>query len=683
MTNVIGIANDAATVSGRVLTITDASYEMADSVRFNVDPMQSGSGVPSPTNVRPFRAIPNGGSVVINRTGVNVLDVSKLNIYGNHKFDSNGTVITASQHAVCNTYVNVIGNATYNLQLYKEYNYSADMMVVFYDIDKLFISASQISAEDSDLGLKSASFTTPDGCYFIRFSIPQYYRNLQLEFGNSASEYEPYSGQRLLVFCGYNKYAGVVEPSPSGSLAFSQFKYYASYNGEALVGPWYSSMDVYEEGTTPTIGAEVIDAGTVAGRQGLNIKLRTTIGVNKIWIEQLGDISVTYRTFSVFNDVANLVYTEQVNTESQIKPGAVCAGCLRFDLFNENGESISAGDLLEYYQIGEDNTQTIKGVFNVTDVDQRRAKQVITAYDNIIKLDVDFSRKLAQLQNSFPISGTSLLAAACQVAGINYYLPPLDGPGSLLYHLEFQRFYSDRVTCRNIISWLAETVCCFVQCNTVGEIGFNWYSENEDYRIYPTSGSSGDETYVYYKMNGLSYGDEISAAITYVKIGITNNPANDYYYPASASQTYARDTTGHGDLELLNMEATDIGSHYGQIILRNPLLYTFDSTGEGNLSVLEEEQSVPNYIISDNILLTDASDSILESVAKNIYDTLNAFPAFRNTQVSLFRFFNPFQSGEIVKVTDVLGTSFVFPVTKLELSSDSVVLSSDNIYYDM
>ena len=32
----------------------------------------------------------------------------------------------------------------------------------------------------------------------------------------------------------------------------------ASYNGEALPSTWISDRDVYAEGTTPTIGAEVV-----------------------------------------------------------------------------------------------------------------------------------------------------------------------------------------------------------------------------------------------------------------------------------------------------------------------------------------------------------------------------------------------------------------------------------------
>ena len=374
-------------------------------------------------------------------------------------------------------------------------------------------------------------------------------------------------------------------------------------------------------------------------------------------------------------------YTEQVNTESKIKPGAVCAGCLQFDLFNENGEAIAENDILEYYQINEDtNEQVLKGLFTATIIEQRRAKQFIIAYDNISKLDVDFSRKLAQLQYSFPIAASSLAYMACDVAGVNFRY---SSASQVLNGISINKFYTDRITCRQIISWIAELACCFVRCNTQGEISLEWFTENEDYRLYPTSGSSGDETYVYYKMNGLSYDKEISAAISYVKINITNDPDNNYYYPASASQIYARDTTGQGDLEILNMTAVDASpNNYGFIHLINSLLYTVDVSGEGNLSVLEEEQTVPNYIITDNLLLTDADNSTLEIVASNIYNKLNALPVFRNAQADLFRFNNPFKAGDIVKATDVLGVSFVFPVIRMECSSNGDMLTTDNLYYE-
>jgi hypothetical protein len=45
--------------------------------------------------------------------------------------------------------------------------------------------------------------------------------------------------------------SGIVTPAP----------YYASYNGEALTGEWISDRDKYEVGTTPTIGAQVVNIG--------------------------------------------------------------------------------------------------------------------------------------------------------------------------------------------------------------------------------------------------------------------------------------------------------------------------------------------------------------------------------------------------------------------------------------
>ena len=376
-----------------------------------------------------------------------------------------------------------------------------------------------------------------------------------------------------------------------------------------------------------------------------------------------------------FNDIANLVFTEQVNTESQLKPGAVCASCIQFDLYDTNGESVSTGDVLSYYQVDDNNTQTLIGIFNVTVVEQRRSKQVITAYDNIVKLDMDFSRKLAQLQNSFPLTANGLVRAACEVAGIEW-----DEIVFPLYDVQFQKFYVDKISCRQIVSWVAELSCCFVKCNTSGKIGLSWYQENEDYRIYPTSGISLDnETYVFYKMNGLAYSDELSAAVAIIKINLDDNAENIYYYPASYSQVYAQDI-GDGDLEIMNMTVTDIGDEtYGDIILYNSILYTFDTSGFGDMTVLEDQESVKIYNIADNLLLKNATDTTLRKVAKHLYDELNAFPVFRDTQVDLFRFFNPFRAGQIAKVTDILNTSFVFPIMKLEQSSNAARLSTDNL----
>ena len=68
--------------------------------------------------------------------------------------------------------------------------------------------------------------------------------------------------------------------------------YIASYNGETLPSTWESDRDVYAEGTTPTTGAEVVY--TLATPQQItqdNLSIATQEGVNDIWADS-GDITV-------------------------------------------------------------------------------------------------------------------------------------------------------------------------------------------------------------------------------------------------------------------------------------------------------------------------------------------------------------------------------------------------------
>ena len=76
--------------------------------------------------------------------------------------------------------------------------------------------------------------------------------------------------------------------------ALTVHPYYASYNGETLVGPWVSSMDVYAPGTTPTIGAQVVDMGGSGTSYQLDpITVQTLLGHNTMWAD-CGDVAVEW-----------------------------------------------------------------------------------------------------------------------------------------------------------------------------------------------------------------------------------------------------------------------------------------------------------------------------------------------------------------------------------------------------
>ena len=69
--------------------------------------------------------------------------------------------------------------------------------------------------------------------------------------------------------------------------------YYASYNGETLVGPWVSSMDEYDPEGTPTTGAQVVDlGGTMTEYHITGQDIITLVGDNYIWSDS-GDVTIT------------------------------------------------------------------------------------------------------------------------------------------------------------------------------------------------------------------------------------------------------------------------------------------------------------------------------------------------------------------------------------------------------
>ena len=116
--------------------------------------------------------------------------------------------------------------------------------------------------------------------------------NLQLELGSTATEYSPYAGRSITINLGQTVYGGHLDVL-SGVLTV--YPYYASYNGETLTGEWISDRDKYVGGTTPTIGAQVVNIGA----QGLTVQLspnqlNSLYGVNNIWADS-GDTEVKYR----------------------------------------------------------------------------------------------------------------------------------------------------------------------------------------------------------------------------------------------------------------------------------------------------------------------------------------------------------------------------------------------------
>lgn len=173
------------TESGDVVTITDGANENpVRSLVASIEPVQSGTGNPSPDNVRPITGW-TGANVT--RTGKNLLDASTCII--RNYINSRGKIETTPGWSASD-YIPVKSGETYTLS---NYNPSGNVARhAFYGIDKSFLSSIPAAGNNT--------FTVPSGAYYVRVTIKtENPTGAQLELGDTATDYEPYQGDTYAV----------------------------------------------------------------------------------------------------------------------------------------------------------------------------------------------------------------------------------------------------------------------------------------------------------------------------------------------------------------------------------------------------------------------------------------------------------------------------------------------------
>ena len=181
------------------------------------------------------------------------------------------------------------------------------MFVSFYDTNQDFLSGVAVA--------NNQTFTSVENAAYLRFMIDgtygtTYKNDIAINYPASVTTYSPYAN--VCPISGWNEmnvYAEAEYDSqadPKATIPFVEsagivfggthnvttgklsvaFAYIASYNGEAINEPWLSSMDVYEAGHTPTIGAQVVYPRTSAVEYALPpIVIKTLMGDNCIWAD--------------------------------------------------------------------------------------------------------------------------------------------------------------------------------------------------------------------------------------------------------------------------------------------------------------------------------------------------------------------------------------------------------------
>ena len=185
---------DVHVASGPIATFEGEDLPLK-SLTASIVPVQSGSGDPSPTNVRP---ISGWSGIIVGQNNGNFWDgeLEPGYIY-------NGTFYPSNTYKETKNYIFVKPNTTY-----KAVNVSGDGQIACYSINKTYISSIP------GFGGADRIFTTPSDCYFIKFYNPNSYMDsgdISINYPSTDTDYHAYNGHTYSISFGQTVYSGTLD----------------------------------------------------------------------------------------------------------------------------------------------------------------------------------------------------------------------------------------------------------------------------------------------------------------------------------------------------------------------------------------------------------------------------------------------------------------------------------------
>ncbi len=274
---------------GSVISIDDGKLnEPLKACTVEINPVQSGSGTPSPSNIRPISGWTEAN---ITRCGKNLYDENQTLLNG--RYISNGSIAGTSSDLNKHTdLIKIQGGKTYTY--YNAIPYTVQLYGVWFDVDKQYISTFVLPRHPDT----ESTSTAPNNACYVALSIYNITdQKVQFEVGATATEYEAYNGTTYNIDfedsgSPLTVYGGTLD-TVSGVLTVTD-GYIASYNGETLPSTWISDRDVYSAGTTPTTGAEVVYKLVTPTTVSLTPTEITTLYGNNVILADSGDMAITY-----------------------------------------------------------------------------------------------------------------------------------------------------------------------------------------------------------------------------------------------------------------------------------------------------------------------------------------------------------------------------------------------------
>lgn len=276
----VGEWSEWETESGPIVEIEASETDKIKSLSVALEPIQEGSGTPLPDNVRP---ISGRTECVTERTGKNLLNMVDVLPDGSY----NGNIFTCSSLSNRPTVVLFDSPQTITFSYTKGEFTGSGARLEFLNGSSVLTSKGMVSATPTSQTVQNVTS--------IRFNYGSggtlTITEPQIELGSTATAYEPYSDTSYTTDLGRTVYGGTLEQV--GGTLTDTMGYIASYNGETIGEPWLSDRDEYVEGTTPSIGAEVVyTLATPQTYQLTPTEVALIKGQNNVWSD--GDVTLEY-----------------------------------------------------------------------------------------------------------------------------------------------------------------------------------------------------------------------------------------------------------------------------------------------------------------------------------------------------------------------------------------------------
>lgn len=339
--------------------------------------------------------------------------------------------------------------------------------------------------------------------------------------------------------------------------------------------------------------------------------------------------------------IRSVQLTEQVNDETDLRPGAACAACVEIALAApQNGLSIAQGSEITLMRIDTENgVQMPAGIFLAEKPVKASANVLkVTAYDRMTLLDKDLSPWLRKQQGAFPMTIRALVEAVCTQCGVELAQGTLEAQINTGYNVP--AFYADNITGRQIIQWAAQTMCRFARMAPDGRLEFAWYTDYAAQGIGPGTPSQ--------QWTALNFAGQLFA-VADGSIWTFAQPQAGYFSGALSYEDYRVTAI---DKVQLKQSDDDVG-----------VIYPPDATGTNAL------------VIEGNMLLAPTSAASLSPIAQAIYERMQGV-SYTPLKVSIPLSAAVPEPGSILAVTDAYGRTMQTCVMSRTISGQKATLES-------